>query len=183
VAVPAAGEAVSAATVEATEGSGGRAHLDVSVPAPVPRARALEVLGPRRASWIGGEIGSDGPAPQDMERHLIDLRMRVGEQARLVTFHKAAYLDLGSVTEAEGEIRVEISWRAAGLALLFPVFSGHLSWARDTLRVTGVYEPPGGGVGVIADRLLFNVAARGTARWLLERIARVMAGGAADEAG
>ena len=34
--------------------------------------------------------------------------------------------------------------------------------------------PPGGAVGAMADRLLLNVAARGTARRLLERIAEAM---------
>jgi len=37
------------------------------------------------------------------------------------------------------------------------------------------YAPPGGGIGIVADRLLLNVAARGTARLLLEKIAAAMA--------
>jgi hypothetical protein len=174
---------MSAIVVRASEGADNRAYLDVAVSAASSPARALEVLGPARASWIGEDSTSDQPAPAGMERYLIDLRMRVGEHARIVTFRKAAYLDLGPAREGDGGVAVEISWRAAGLAPLFPVFSGHLTWAAETLRVTGVYEPPGGGVGVIADRLLFNMAARGTARWLLERIARVLAGEAPDQAG
>jgi len=162
---------------------GGRAHIDLVVPAPVLRERAAEVLGPGRISWVGGEVvdRSDGRAPQGMDRHLIDLRMRVGEHSPLVTFHKAAYLDLGAVRDDGTRISVEIAWRAAGMAPLFPVFSGHLTWSQDSLRISGVYAPPGGGVGVLADKLLLNVAARGTARWLLERIVRVMAGEPADE--
>ncbi len=172
---------MTATGLEGGESTGGRAHLDVAVPAPATRERALEILGPGRASWIGEEAVADAAAPAGMERYLIDLRMRVGEHARIVTFHKAAYLDLGTIDRRDDEVTVEISWRAAGLATLFPVFSGHLTWADGWLRVAGVYEPPGGGVGVIADRLLFNVAARGTARWLIERIARVMGGQPADE--
>ncbi len=173
---------MNAGAAETGDDSVGRARLDVTVPAPAAPDRALEVLGPGRAAWIGAEADTDAAPPPGMERFLIDLRMRSGEHARLITFHKAAYLDLGAVREVDGAIRLEISWRAAGLALLFPVFSGELTWAHGALRVSGVYEPPGGGVGVVADRLLFNVAARGTARWLAERIARVMAGKAADEA-
>ncbi len=161
----------------------GRTSLDVAVPAPFPRERVIEVLGPGRAAWIREEAGTETAAPPGMERHLVDLRMRVGERSSLVTFHKAAYLDVGSVDAADAAVSVEISWRAAGMAPLFPVFSGHLTWADDRLRVSGVYAPPGGGVGVIADRLLLNTAARGTARWLLDRITRVMAGHDADEAG
>ncbi len=168
---------------EVEQGGIGRAQLDVVLPAPAARARAVEVLGPGRAEWIDGEVVVQpvGGAPQGMERRLIDLRMRVGERSPLITFHKAAYLDLGTVREDESAVSVEISWRAAGMAPLFPVFSGNLTWAHGSLRVTGVYAPPGGGVGVLADKLLLNVAARGTARWLLERIARVMAGKPADD--
>ena len=72
-------------------------------------------------------------------------------------------------------IEVAISWQAAGLAPLFPVFSGTLRWADDELSLDGYYAPPGGGIGIVADRLLLNVAARGTARLLLEKIAAAMA--------
>jgi hypothetical protein len=71
---------------------------------------------------------------------------------------------------------VPISWRAAGLAPLFPVFSGRLRWADGELALDGYYAPPGGGLGMVADRLLLNVAARGTARLLLEKIAAAMRG-------
>jgi hypothetical protein len=175
---------MSAAPSNGPEDGGiGRAHLAVAVPAPVPRERVIEVLGSARAGWVGGEAvaPADGAAPEGMERHLIDLRMRVGERSPLVTFHKAAYLDLGSVRDDGTGVSLEISWRAAGMAPLFPVFSGHLTWSQDVLRLGGEYAPPGGGVGVIADKLLLNVAARGTARWLLERIVRVLGGEPADE--
>ncbi|MEP6470312.1 MAG: hypothetical protein ABJC24_11110 [Chloroflexota bacterium] len=41
----------------------------------------------------------------------------------------------------------------------------------------GLYAPPGGAVGATADQLLLNVAARGTGRRLLERIAQAEAEG------
>jgi hypothetical protein len=166
----------------AGDGGVGRAHLDVAVPAPVPRQRVVEVLGPARGAWVGGEaVARPDAGPEGVERHLIDLRMRVGERAPLVTFHKAAYLDLGPLRDDGTAVSLEVSWRAAGMAPLFPVFSGHLTWSDGDLRLAGEYAPPGGGVGVIADRLLLNVAARGTARWLLERIVRVLVGEPADE--
>lgn len=161
---------------EGTSGPGeiGRARLDVSIAAPVEMARAADVLGPSRAAWTGEPVLGDVPVPAGMARHLIDLQMRVAEHSPLVTFRKAAYLDVGEATTEAGAVRLEISWRAAGLAPLFPVFSGHLTWRRGRLAIRGVYAPPGGSVGVIADRLLFNIAARGTARWLLQRIVAVM---------
>lgn len=155
----------------------GMARLSVKVPAPVSRGRALSLLDrPGRNAWLG-EVVEAGTADDEWERHLVDLELRVGEQTPRIAFHKAAYVDVGLVRgQGFGPIRLSISWRAAGLAPLFPVFSGTLAWENGELSVEGYYAPPGGGVGIMADRLLLNVAARGTGRLLLERIASAMRG-------
>jgi hypothetical protein len=57
------------------------------------------------------------------------------------------------------------------------VFAGTLSWQDGELRLDGLYAPPGAAVGATADQLLLNVAARGTGRRLLARIAQAMAEG------
>jgi hypothetical protein len=67
---------------------------------------------------------------------------------------------------------VEIGWRASRAAPLFPVFSGWLSIRPGELHLEGVYAPPGGVLGRVADRMLLHVAANGTARWLLGEIDR-----------
>lgn len=154
----------------------GVARLAASVPARVSRRRALAMLGPGgRAAWLGEAVEPGDTGGPD--RYLVDLELRVGEQTPRITFHKAAYVDIGPVRARQLEpIEVPISWRAAGLAPLFPVFSGRLSWAGDRLSLDGYYAPPGGGIGMVADRLLLNVAARGTARLLLEKIAAAMRG-------
>lgn len=151
----------------------GAASLELAEPAPVPRAVALAALGEERHRWLGEPI-SAGHVPEGMTRYALDLQMRVGQEAPLLTFHKAAYVDVGEVTEAGGSVSIEISWRAATMAPLFPVFSGHLTWFDGQLRLAGVYAPPGGTVGLVADRLLLNVGARGTARWLLDRVVDAM---------
>lgn len=155
----------------------GMTRLSVRVPAAVSRRRALASLqAPGRESWLGPVI-ADAAAEEGWDRHLVDLELRVSEQTPRISFRKAAYVDVGAVrTEPFGPIRLAISWRAASLAPLFPVFSGSLAWDQDELRLDGYYAPPGGGIGIVADRLLLNVAARGTARLLLERIAAVMRG-------
>lgn len=157
-----------------TEAPSGMARLNASVPAKVSRLRALALLGwPGRSAWLGEVVKGEAGAGQ--MRHLIDLKLRVGDQTPRVTFRKAAYVDVGPPAGRQPEpITVGISWRAAGLAPLFPVFSGTLTWADGDLSLDGFYAPPGGGVGIVADRLLLNVAARGTARLLLERIAAAM---------
>lgn len=155
----------------------GTTRLSVSVPARVSRRRALALLGgPGRSAWLG-EVVEAAADDRDRDRHLVDLELRVIEQAPRIAFRKAAYVDVGPVTaDPFGPVRIEISWRAAGLQPLFPVFSGRLAWDDGTLRLDGFYAPPGGGIGIMADRLLLNVAARGTARLLLERIAAAMRG-------
>ena len=117
---------------------------------------------------------------RERERHLVDLELRVSEQTPRVTFRKAAYVDVGRASAPARADRSGDLVARRGLAPLFPVFSGTLSWADDELSLDGYYAPPGGGIGIIADRLLLNVAARGTARLLLEKIAAAMRGEAAE---
>lgn len=163
----------------AAEPPAGTARLSASVPAKVSRRRALAVLGNKgRAAWLGEVVQQVGMG--EFDQHLVDLELRVSEHTPRITFHKAAYVEVGPArAQPLQPIEVAISWRAAGLAPLFPVFSGTLTWADGQLSLDGYYAPPGGGIGIMADRLLLNVAARGTARLLLEKIAAAMRGEAA----
>ncbi len=151
----------------------GTSHLHVARSAPAAPDRAADVLGPGRAAWLG-ELVERGEG-ESAGRYLLDLELRVNEATPRVAFRKAAYLDVGALAVDGERLWLDISWRAAGLTPLFPVFAGRLSWRDGTLELNGYYAPPGGGVGVIADRLLFNIAARATGRRLLDRIAEVMA--------
>ena len=113
------------------------------------------------------------PGVAGIRRYAVDLRLRLGGPgAALSTFRKAALVDLGSVHRGPGTHEVEIQWRAATAAPLFPVFSGLLRIGPNELSINGLYAPPGGAVGLIADRALLHVAATGTARWLLGEIQR-----------
>ena len=102
-----------------------------------------------------------------MHRHHADMRLRVNDRPSIVTFGKAAYVDLGPVRPLNGGWEVEVGWQAATLAPLFPVFSGRIVALRDELTLSGWYAPPGGELGRVADRVLLHLAATGTARWLL----------------
>jgi hypothetical protein len=106
-----------------------------------------------------------------IRRYAVDLRLRLGRPgSALSTFRKAAYVDIGEVRRIGDAYRVEIQWRAATAAPLFPVFSGQLHIGGETVELTGLYAPPGGVVGLLADRALLHVAATGTARWLLAEL-------------
>jgi hypothetical protein len=155
------------------ESTAGPSRLRVSVHAPFGAARATEVLGPGREAWLGELIEED---EQGAPHYLVDLELRVTEHAPRVAFRKAARLEVGAAEEdpANHAVRLPISWRAASLAPLFPVFAGAVTWHDDELWLEGYYEPPGGNVGVVMDRLLLNVAAQATGRRLLEQIAEVM---------
>ncbi len=115
-------------------------------------------------AWLGPE---SEPAPPDMHRHHADMRLRVSDKPSIVTFRKAAYVDLGPVRPLNDGWEVEVGWRASTLAPLFPVFSGRIMARGDQLTLSGWYAPPGGEMGRLADRVLLHVAATGTARWLL----------------
>ncbi|MDQ2688749.1 MAG: hypothetical protein M3Y29_00555 [Chloroflexota bacterium] len=148
----------------------GFVRLTASVRLDADPGRVAELLA-RGGPWA--EDAVDHPDTPDLRRYAVDLRLRVGgESAALTTFGKAAYLDLGRPRRTAGGWEMEIAWRASTAAPLFPVFSGWLTIGPDELRVDGLYAPPGGVVGRVADRMLLHVAANGTARWLLDEINR-----------
>lgn len=128
-----------------------------------------DVLEGDAARWLDGAEAL--PDTGALRRYAVDLRLHVGRHdAAVTTFRKAAYLDLGPVRRTGSRVEVEISWRAATAAPLFPVFSGWLIAAPGELRIEGMYAPPGGVVGRIADRALLHTAANATARWLLRTL-------------
>ncbi|MEX0709978.1 MAG: hypothetical protein WD116_02110 [Chloroflexota bacterium] len=138
-------------------------HLVVRRESTVDQARLAWAVRAARA-WLGPEVEGE---PEGMHRHQTDLRLRVGDRPSLVTFRKAAYIDMGPIEPINDGWQVEISWRAATLAPLFPVFSGSLAVRGDEMTLTGWYAPPGGELGRFADRALLHIAATGTANWLL----------------
>lgn len=113
--------------------------------------------------------------PRGMRRFGLDLRLPLGGDAALTTFRKSAYLDLGPVERSTAGWACEIGWQASSGAPLFPVFAGRLHVEPREMRIEGLYAPPGGVVGRVADRMLLHVAANGTARWLLREIDRAAA--------
>ncbi|HEX5038662.1 MAG TPA: hypothetical protein VFW95_00825 [Candidatus Limnocylindria bacterium] len=128
-------------------------------------------------SWLGPEAGD--PAIPGGRRHAADLKLRADDGPTLLTFHKAAYVDLGPVRETDEGWEVEIGWRASSFAPLFPVFSGAIVARAGELTLSGKYAPPGGAIGRAADRALLHIAAEGTARWLLARLDEAAALGGA----
>ena len=132
--------------------------------------RMLRTGGPDR--WLGDSVAG---GPQDMRRYATDLRMSRQPLARRLPLRKSAFVDVGPVERIDESLRVEVSWRSASLAPLFPVFSGWLTVRPDEIVIDGRYVPPGGSLGFVADRALMHRAARYTAEWLLGELARAAA--------
>jgi len=154
-----------AAAAESPHIDDGFVRLAASVPLRVPPAALASILDRGVPGWE--ELSSIG----GIRRYAVDLRLRLGKPgAALGTFRKAALVDIGEVRGGRDDYRVEIQWRAATAAPLFPVFSGQLRIGPHDIGLAGLYAPPGGVVGLVADRALLHVAATGTARWLLAEL-------------
>jgi hypothetical protein len=127
------------------------------------------------ADWLGARVAVPaGSARPGMRRYLMDLGLPVRDRSPRLTFKKAAYVDLGEAAETEDGCEVEIGWQSSSLAPLFPVFAGRLRLTATEITLEGFYAPPGGEVGAVLDRAFLNIAARGTARWLLEQVAAAL---------
>ena len=138
----------------------GLSHVVVRRHATTPPARLAWAIRAAHA-WLGPEVEA---RPAGMHRHQADLRLRVSDRPSLVTFSKAAFVDLGAIQALEDGWQLEVGWRASTLAPLFPVFSGTIVAQGEELTLSGWYAPPGGMLGRMADRALLHIAAEGTAR-------------------
>ena len=162
------------AAATASEAEGSYVRLAASMPLHCDPERVVELIARPRIDWLGDAVGPVEAG--GLRRTAVDLRVLLGgEGRRLTTFRKAAYVDLGPPARVGSAWEAEIAWRASTAAPLFPVFAGWLTVAPDQLRIDGLYAPPGGAVGRVADRVLLHVAANGTARWLLDEIDRAVA--------
>jgi hypothetical protein len=122
-------------------------------------------------SWLGTPVASP---TADRRRYLTDLSLPVRDHSPQLTFRKAAYVDMGEARATADGCELEIGWQSSSLAPLFPVFAGRLRVTPTEITLEGFYAPPGGEFGAVLDRAFLNIAARGTARWFLERAAEAL---------
>lgn len=152
-----------------------RLRLAQTMQMDLDHARALFTA--PEAAWLG-RLQPAGPGSETTRRYETDLALPMRDQPTRMVLKKAAYVDLGSPIELGDSLQVPVSWRSANLAPLFPVFVGTLTVRPNALALDGYYAPPGGELGLILDRALLNIAARGTARWFLARVAETLRNGA-----
>jgi hypothetical protein len=144
-------------------------------PVAVDVARALPLFGDQATAWLGTPVVTARPG---CHRYLTDLSLPIREHAPSLVFRKAAYVDLGEMRQTADGCEIEIGWQSSSLAPLFPVFAGHLILTPTEVRLEGFYAPPGGEIGAALDKVFLSIAARGTARWFLERTTEMVAAAA-----
>lgn len=121
--------------------------------------------------WLGRSMDRP-PGHPELRQVLTDLDLPIldGHSARPV--RKAALVDLGSVRRVGRTLVVEVAWRSASFAMLFPVFAGQLSLSAHDIVLEGRYAPPLGTLGLLLDQGLLHVVARRTAGAFVARLAR-----------
>jgi hypothetical protein len=145
-------------------------------------AHAVPLLTDSAATWLGTPVAAGRPG---FKRFLTDLSLPIRGHAPSLVFKKAAFVDLGEVRPSADGVEMEIGWQSSSLAPLFPVFSGRLVLTPSELRLEGYYAPPGGEFGAALDKAFLGIAARGTARWFVERTTQAVAtaAGTVDQGG
>ncbi len=148
-----------------------RLRLAQAMQTDLERARAL--FQSPEAPWLG-HLLPESPGADGVRRYETDLALPMRDRPTRMLLKKAAYVDLGAPVELGDSLQLQVSWRSANLAPLFPVFVGTLTLRPSALALDGYYAPPGGELGLILDRALLNIAARGTGRWFLSRVAEAL---------
>lgn len=134
-------------------------------------ARVPERFEVAQLAWLGRPLPDEADGTH---RFACDLELPAGVLGPL-RLRKAAIVGLRPpLREGEGWL-VPIEWHAATFSPLFPVFLGCLQLEPERLVLTGRYAPPGGRLGMAADAVFARAAARGVARWFLERMAAAVA--------
>ena len=121
-------------------------------------------------SWLGRPLEAPlgHPAPR---RIATDLELPILDGSGKGSVRKSALIDLGPAQRVDGSILVDIAWRPASFAPLFPVFAGHLQINADRLALDGRCAPASGKLGLLIDGALLHLVARRTAQAFLGRLA------------
>ncbi len=146
----------------------------VTVPLRVRRPGTIEldrvILALGDLSWLGRP--TDGPPDRSQVRHVAtDLDLPILDGSSTGPVRKAAFIDLGPARQVGDLVLVEIAWRSASFAPLFPVFAGQLAISANDIVLDGRYAPPVGKLGLLLDHALLHLVAQRTAGALVARLA------------
>lgn len=148
----------------------GIARLHLALPARPDLTRIPDVFGSAEAAWLGERLPeTSGPTRE----YACDLDLPAGDMGPIL-FRKSAFVGLGDPVRDGAGWLVPIDWQAATFKPLFPVFAGTLTVSERHVVLDGHYAPPGGRLGAVLDVALLNIAARGTGRWFLRKVAAAL---------
>lgn len=143
--------------------------LRVRRPGSIDLDRAILALSD--LSWLGR--ATDGPPSRPQLRHVVtDLDLPILDRSSTGPVRKAALIDLGPARQVGDRVLVEIAWRSASFAPLFPVFAGQLSISANDIVLDGRYAPPLGTLGLLLNQALLHLVARRIAGALVARLAK-----------
>lgn len=172
------GERVVSDRVDQGTAAGGDGAADAPIRGAVPirteaRARVEldhvpDVL--QASEWLGEEIATNDGG---MKRLASDLVLGVGSD-RPVAFRKSMIVGIGQPSRDRDGWTVPIEWQAASLTPLFPVFVGQVKIHVERVTIEGNYAPPFGVVGAVLDRAMLGIAARTTAKVILDRFVEAL---------
>lgn len=105
-----------------------------------------------------------------------ELRSRVGPIEGLA---KSVSLEIGVAEIHRSGLVYPIRWTATGAGALFPELNADLALSQmgssmTSLSLDGTYEPPGGLVGRVADRIVLGRIAEATVRNWVDRLAEAV---------
>jgi len=147
----------------------------MTVPLRVRRPGSIDldrtILALTDLTWLGRL--TDGPPDHPLLRRVAtDLDLPILDASSKGPVRKAAFIDLGPARRVGDLLLVDIAWRSATFAPLFPVFAGQLSLSANDMVLDGRYAPPLGTLGLLLDRALLHLIARRTAGVLIARLAK-----------
>lgn len=143
--------------------------LRVRRPCTVDLGRAILALGD--LSWLGRPTDAPPDRPQ-VRQVATDLDLPILDGSSPGPVRKAAFIDLGPAQQVGNSVLVEIAWRSASFAPLFPVFAGQLAISVNAIVLHGRYAPPSGKLGLLLDQALLHLVAQRTASALVARLAK-----------
>jgi hypothetical protein len=154
----------------------------VTVPLRVRQLGAIDldraILALSDLSWLGepSNESTDGrPADPHARRIVSDLLLPILDGSSTGPVRKAAFIDLGRARPISDQVFVEIAWRSASFAPLFPVFAGQLSISTTDIVLEGRYAPPFGKLGLLLEQALLHLVADRTAGALVTRFVKKLA--------
>ncbi len=116
-------------------------------------------------------------APSWFPRLKANKKTSVGMKVSGVPLRKGVTVEIGKPMKAGDWTNVPLTWKATRLQALFPEMTGRVELVpveKDVTRLTvsGMYEPPLGGLGRQLDETLMHNVAEGTVKDLAEAIAK-----------